>query len=100
MSVVGGTEITKNKWEKNPCQNIYRLLDNLTRVGRINLQIVSPSLLTSPCKEINDGLEKGSERQSEFGERVAKSFITSLFLIKALAASHTKANYCFYVMLF
>lgn len=43
---------------------------------------------------------KGERATEWVWERVAKSFIASLFLIKALAASHTKANYCFYVMLF
>lgn len=67
-------------------------------MGRINLQIASLSFLTSPYKKTNDELKS---RASEWVlERVAKSFITSLFLVKALAASHTKANYCFYVMLF
>lgn len=59
----------KQMGEKNqPCQNIYGLLDNLTRVGRINLQIVSPSLLTSPCKKINDGLERGASDRVSLGE--------------------------------
>lgn len=68
MSVVGGIEIAQNKWKKNNCQNIYRLPDNLTRVGRINLQIVSPSLLTSPCKKINDELKRGASGRVSLGE--------------------------------
>lgn len=70
MSVVGGTETAQNRWGKKnqPCQNIYGLLDNLTRAGRINLQIVSPSLLTSPCKKINDGLERGASDRVSLGE--------------------------------
>lgn len=67
MSIVGGTEIAQNKWKKN-FQNIYRLPDNLTGAGRINLQIVSPSLLTSSCKKINDELKRGASERVSLGE--------------------------------